>query len=238
MEFGELVDEAAEQAGLDPAALTHRHLNSMSRSLMLLFTTIENKGAHAEYRMSTDTYSLPIGQGGIVLPADTIDVTEVALRSPSGGSSFDINLSRTHRDDFLSYSRKDQTGRPHMYWVSKSLGAEAALLGPDVVGVPATAKLLIIRPFNDQANVSVIVNRVREIAQPSNLASVIDARRNWLDTICTGLAARTAQKFNYERFSDLNAMFEGKVKSREQDEDRHPVFVGFRAHGFSRRRRH
>ncbi len=95
MEFGECIDEAAEQAGLDPAALTHRHLNSMTRSLDLVMIEIENEGAKPEYRMETSTFTINAGDGVIVLPEDTVDVTEVVI---SSGDS-DLGMTRAHRDD-------------------------------------------------------------------------------------------------------------------------------------------
>ncbi len=54
--FGDLIDEATERAGLDPAALTHRHLNSINRSLNLLHTDIENNGAEHRKEIGTSLY--------------------------------------------------------------------------------------------------------------------------------------------------------------------------------------
>ena len=252
MEFGECIDEAAEQAGLDPAALTHRHLNSMTRSFDLVMIEIENEGAKPEYRMETSTFTINAGDGVIVLPEDTVDVTEVVI---SSGDS-DLGMTRTHRDDYLRLTNKEGRGRPVMYFVSKSLNDEANLItdptgygaGPISTGMwggvvsptpnLVDPKMLVVWPINDTDGVKIKVNRLRYAGAPSLLSEKLDARRNWLDTICTGLAARTAQKWNIDRFDMLSALFRDKLKRRLQSEDLGPVYIAFRAHGFSRRRRH
>jgi hypothetical protein len=235
---GELIDEAAENAGLDPSALTARHLASMTRSLFLVFTAIENEGAKPEYRVDTTTFTLQAGQGAIILPEDTVDVTEVAFDDAASGVLQNMPLSRTNRSTWLMMPDTQMASRPTAYFVSKSLPAEMSLYGlPDPGGV-ADRRLLVLYPRNARAGARVTVNRLRYIGMPSNLASDIDARRNWIDTIQFGLAARTALKFNEEKYDKLEGIFQSMLAKRMQSEDRSPTFVGFRGHGWSRRRRH
>ena len=53
-----------------------------------------------------------------------------------------------------------------------------------------------------------------------------------------GLAAKVAQKFGPERYNGLNAEYQTKLLSRLNSENEGDVNIGYRAHGWSRRRRH
>lgn len=236
--FGDVVDEAAENAGLDPSALTARHLNSMTRSLFLVFTEIENKGATPEYRVNTQTFTLVAGQGAIILPEDTIDVTEASFEDTSQGVAASTPLTRTNRSTWIGLSDRTIRSRPTSFFVSKTLPAEMDLYGIADPGGMTERKLLVLYPRNERAGTKVTINRLRYTGQPTNLASAIDARRNWLDTIQFGLAARTAWKYNRDRYSTLEGKFQGALAERLQSENRAPTYVGFRGHGWSRRRRH
>lgn len=258
MEFGELIDEAFEQAGLDPASITHRHISSLKRSLDLLYIEIENEGLEPEYRTSTEVYPLIPNQGGIILPSDTIDVCDVSYRSQGIGIANDAPMTRINRHDFMSYTQKTQTGRPSNYWVSKSSpgemkfsdGSLSMAWGDAGISVrhadgsagaaddlTADHRVLIVWPANTLAATSVVVTRVRWSKMANGIMDNIDGARAWLDTIASGLATRTAQKFNYERYGDLKIEFESKLKQRSQAEDMAPVNIAFRAYGLPRRRR-
>lgn len=238
LSFGEVVDEAAEQAGLDPATLTARHLNSMTRSLFLLFTEIENKGLEPEYRMGTESFTLAAGQGAVVMPADTIDVVGVTYRTPQQGNTADVSFDRTHRNEWLSLANRTQTGRPTTFFMSKTLPAEVSLIAGGVTIPTDDPKLLVLWPRNDAAGAVITVNRLRETAMPSGLLGAVDARREWLNTICVGLGAYTAKKYNIARYDRLKGEFDVMLRERQQSQNKGSVYVAFRGHGFSRRRRH
>lgn len=265
MEYAELIDEAAEQAGLDPASLTSRHLNSIKRSFDLLAIELEQAGANAEYRQVTDTIIAPVSASVIPLPLDTIDVTTVAV-VPSDTSQSNalgaIALSRTNRDAWVLDPNRFTTGYPSTFWVSKGLPQEVQLLqglsltpsalptayswahwgGVDVD--PLTRNSLSIEnvclvlspPLS--AQVILTVNRIRQIGSPTGMGSAIDARRVWLPIICKGLAAKIAEKWNPERATGLAQEFGARLRARLEDENMHPVKIGFRGYGWSRERRH
>jgi len=258
MEFGELIDEAFEQAGLDPASITHRHISSLKRSLDLLYIEIENEGVEPEYRTDTEIYPLAVNQGGIILPDDTIDVADVSFRSASGGGQVDGPMLRMNRADYMGYARKDQSGRPSHFWVAKSSPAEiifvdgALKMSWGATGVPVRhadggvgsaddvgkdKRVLILWPANSLGATSVVVTRVRWSKPAGGVLDDVDGSRAWLDTIAVGLAARTAQKFNYERYGDLKSEFEMKLQKRVQSEDMAPLNISYRSFGLPRRRR-
>lgn len=232
-DFGDLLDEAFERAGLDASAISHRHLNSARRSLLLLNTIIENKGGKPEYREETVDLAIPTGHGAVPLPAGTIDVLACAVLYPDGS----VNpLGRTTREDYANLSRPSVAGTPSMFWVSKSMPNEQGLLTPPAdVG---DLKVLVLWPQNGAGGIQLRVTRLREIGMPTGMGDQIDARRNWWETYCQGLAAALAGKFNQAAAGVLEARFQQTLMERFQDENRGPIQVGFRGHGWSRPRRH
>lgn len=266
MDFAELIDESAEQAGLDPAALTSRHLQSIQRSLDLLFIELESQGANAEYRQLTVELPAPAGTSVVLLPADCIDVTVVSVRNAAtAGNYLDTSLSRISRDTWAAMpNRNSMQGHPSSYWLSKTLPQDTVILqgaagatssgwgasgwafggwgGASAAASVAAAaditrRCLVLWP-GCATDMTLTINYVRRMTSPLGLAGNIDADHFWLPTLAVGLASKIAQKFNMPRYAGLVAEYSGKLNSRVADEDMHPVVVGFRGHGWSRRRRH
>ena len=200
--FGDLIDESAERAGVDPAALTHRHLASITRSLQLVFTEIEKEGATAEYRTETLTVPLPAGYGAVQLPRETIDVSGVAL--VVNGAPYP--LGRTTREDYQTLSYPSSSGTPSIFWLSKTIPPESAFLnstlGADylpsldfrdprntqnlilypawpVGGAPLAVgegPFLVLWPQNGLTAGQLTVTRVRQINMPGGFGEQLDAR--------------------------------------------------------------
>jgi hypothetical protein len=234
MQQGELIDEAVERAGIDPTSLTHRHLNSIKTSLMLVFKEIE-KAVDAEYRMVETTIAIPLNAKAVPLPASTIDVADIMIVKSNGE---EIPCRRISRQDYLNVNRSPTltvpAGIPAGWWVSKSMPGEVARLPQ-----PASASdnmLLVLWPAMGESGGSVRVSYIRETVAPGFLGDAVDARNQWLEVIAQGLASKVAQKYNYARYKDLRGEYMGLLG--EMDENRHPVVVGFRAFGYSRTRRH
>lgn len=262
--FGELIDEASERAGLDPSSLTYRHLSSITRSLQLVFTDIENRGCPAEFRTDTLTVPLPTLYGAVQLPPNTIDVMQVAVLI--AGKPYP--LGRTSREDYQTLSFPSSRGNPSIYWVTKSAPPESffvnSTLGADYtpsldfsdvrntqnflqfpawpVGGPpqqaGTGPYIVIWPQNALTSTQLTVTRARQIAMPSGMGDQIDTSRAWMETIVRGLAAAIALKYNPEMQPSLQAMYEKALMERDADEDHHPVIIAHRAFGFGRARRH
>jgi hypothetical protein len=262
--FGEVIDESVERAGLDPSALTHVHLNSITRSLQLLFTEIEAKGASDEYRTDTIAVDLPQSWGAVQLPADTIDVSQVTLVRDGRP----IPLGRTKREDFQTLSYPQAAGHPSIYWLSKSKPPESlfltSTLGADYVpslnfsdprntqnfflypawpvgGPPMVngeGPFMVVWPMNGLGDVKMTVTRVRQRVMPVGFGEQVDAGRPWFETIIRGLAAAVAEKYNPDIWPRLYGRYKEALNERDAEEDHHPVKIGFRGFGFSRERRH
>lgn len=231
MEQGELIEEAVERAGIDPASLIHRHITSINRSLLLLFTELERE-LDAEYRMVETTIAIAAGSKAVTLPATCIDVTDVNVIVGSGNK---LPMRRISRQDYMQIntSATTTTGTPSGFWVSKSMPGEISRLP----GSPSASDdlLLVVWPAM-AATGSLQVSYIRQITDPSTLGATVDSRRDYLEAMCRGLAARIAEKYNAERFNALEARYQSYLIDLNQD--RHPVVIGFRGHGWARSRRH
>jgi hypothetical protein len=237
--FGDLIDEACENAGVDPAALTHRHLNSITRSLQLLHIELENDAANAEFRTETRTWDLDADAGGVVLDADVIDVLDAVIIQDDKP----YPLGRSTRQDFLQLSFPDTTSIPQVYWLTKSIRTtgnteqlpEGITIPPASVDTP----VLVLWPQNGiDDTVQLRANIYRQHAMPTDFGDSLDTRRAWLPTLCAGLAAKLALKWNPEAHDKLDGIYKNLVFGRSAEEDRHPVTIGFRGFGWGRGRRH
>jgi hypothetical protein len=244
LNFGDLIDEAVEQSGLDPAALTHRHLTSIARSLELLFIDLETDGANAEFRQETRTYTVTSGNGGVVLDADVIDVSQASiLFAPDGVLPKPYPLGRSTRNDFMNLSFPTDKGAPSIFWLTKSIrttGNTEQL--PSGVAIPPASSdtpVLVLWPQNGlSGTVQVEASVVRQHSMPTGFGDKLDTRRNWMPTLVAGLASFIAGKYNPADWERLNGIYMDKKMRRLGDEDYHPVVIGYRAFGFGRGRRH
>jgi hypothetical protein len=237
LDFGDVVSEAVERAGLDPRALTHSHMESINRSMQLLFIELEQDGAVGEYRMEYKTYPLANGAGGIILDADTIDVTKASLLIQGKP----VPLGRSTREDFLNLSFPTNLGQPSIFFLMKSDPDAEDSLPEGVLTPPATANtpILVVWPQNGiLQNLSIRVTRLRQHRMPSNLGEGLDTRRSWLPTIVAGLACHVARKWNPDLRQQLDLDYQAAMQGRQADEDHHPVTIGYRAYGYGRSRRH
>lgn len=237
--FGEILDECVERSGLDPAALTHRHLNSITRSLQLLFIDLEIDGANAEYRLETRTWTLPADAGGVVLDSDIIDVTQASIIIDSKP----VPLGRSTREDFLNLSFPTQSGNPSIYWLTKSIrttgNTEALPTGVTIPTANVDTPVLVLWPQNGLSGTTYVrATVIRQHTMPTTFGEELDTRRSMLPTICAGLAAAIAGKYNPADFERLDGIYRDMKQRRLGDEDHHPVIIAYRGHGWGRGRRH
>jgi hypothetical protein len=237
LDFGDVVSEAVERAGLDPRALTHSHMESINRSLQLLWIELEQDGAVGEYRIEYKTYALAAGDGGVILDSDTIDVTKATLIIQGKP----VPLGRSTREDFLNLSFPTNLGQPSIFFLMKSDpdGEDSLPEGVSTPTATANTPILVVWPQNGiLQDLSIRVTRLRQHRMPSNLGASLDTRRSWLPTIVAGLSMHVARKWNPDLRPQMEQDYQAALRGNQGDEDHHPVTIGFRAYGYGRSRRH
>lgn len=242
--FGDVIDEACTDAGLDHRALTHEHLTIIQRQLELCFIELENDGVLEELRLETRSYALSLNVGGVVLDPDVIDVTTAnVLMNLDGNGAKPYPLARTIREDYMSLSFPTQAGAPALYWISKSIrttgNTEALPVGITIPPANSNTPVLVLWPQSNLPGVtSVSCSVIRQHTNPIGLGGQLDVKRSMIPTLIACLAVRLARKWNPEALPELKELKQELMLSRSADEDHHPVTVAYRGFGWGRGRRH
>jgi hypothetical protein len=251
--IGDVIDEAAERCGLDPAGLSDRHLNSARRSLNILYTELESEKVDMPFRIERITATLPAGMRGVILPPGTIDVLDVVATV----SGIDVPLGVMSRSDYASFANKATiSDRPTQYFVSMQdpsdvgsldgssgmASATGVMAVQTLAGGPAApaarpdirAPMLIVYP-RPSVNVALVMNRMRMIEDAKWLGDNADIAREWSETLCAGLAAKMAVKFSLARVSELTGLYRAALAvAKSSISDRGSIVIGGRGFGRSR----
>lgn len=187
-ELAELVDDAFEQAGVDPAHLTPRHLKSAARSAELMMGTWFIKG-WTQWRIESATQALTAGVNTFNLPAGGWDIFHAMIAV--NGEDAATPLRAISRSDWSAINDQTLTGRPDRYFVDRS-----TFLGAD----PRSAVTVYLVPDKAYDLRYWYIRRSEDIGNPAN---TLDLPWHWAETFTVNLAARIAKKFAPDRFTGL-----------------------------------
>ena len=123
----EIFEEAYERAGLEMRS--GYDLKTARRSLNLLTLEWQNRGLNL-WTIEPGTISLTSGTGTYTLPADTIDIIEMALRTGSGTDQIDTNIERISVSTYSQQTNKNTTGRPVQAFVRRLATETTVTLWP------------------------------------------------------------------------------------------------------------
>lgn len=215
-----LMDEAFERAGVDPQALTHRHIISAKMSLNLMFTEWAAEDTDVLYRDANTTASVASGTNYFNLASGALDVLDLVMRY--GSQSTDVPLGRMSRQDYLMLANKTQTGQPTQYYVDVS-----TLNTPKVV----------LWPVPD-ATCNFTYDYMRRVQTVTGLSETTDMQTLWLEAVASGLAARLAQKYNVARVPLLMPLADRSYRiARRAGSGNSRVVISGRGFGSSARTR-
>jgi len=123
----ELFEEAFERAGLEMR--TGYDLKTARRSLNLLTLEWQNRGLNL-WTIEPGTIDLSSGTATYTLPADTIDLIEMSLRTGSGVNQVDTNVERISVSTYSQQTNKNTTGRPTQAFVRRLATETTVTLWP------------------------------------------------------------------------------------------------------------
>ena len=111
MDFTEIAEEAWERAGREMRS--GYDLRTARRSMNLMTIEWQNRGINM-WTIDSGTINLVKGTSQYALPADTIDLMEHQIRTNSGNSSTqsDLTISRISVSTYASIPNKLSEGRP------------------------------------------------------------------------------------------------------------------------------
>jgi hypothetical protein len=244
--FAEVIIEAFERCGLDPALLTARHFASALRSINLLQVDIENEG-DIMFRQDLVRQALTADDTGFLTPVGTLAVVGATwIRNVGDDDERRVELTLISQEEFERIQRPSQSGSPNQYFVSRSLPNEPGLFDDAVVPAAAVAwgptttisgylsdKLaLIFWPPTDTTGDVILYNRIRQTQDAENLAQTPDQARQWLEAYHAGLAAKLARKWAPERIQVLDGDYVRALdKAKGSARDRGSIRFGARGIG-------
>jgi hypothetical protein len=118
MDFTEIAEEAWERAGREMRS--GYDLRTARRSMNLMTIEWQNRGINM-WTIDSGTINLVKGTSQYTLPADTIDLMEHQIRTNSGNSSTqsDLTISRISVSTYASIPNKLSEGRPIQLYVER-----------------------------------------------------------------------------------------------------------------------
>jgi hypothetical protein len=117
--LGDIVDDAMEMAGIDPASASQRHLSSAVRSMNDVYLWLQNKG-EAMFRDDVETAIVAPGQPTFYAPKGTLSIKQANIRIPSHARNSNTPLTIYAKSTWFDLTDKSQRGRPSILAVNYS----------------------------------------------------------------------------------------------------------------------
>jgi len=171
LDLAEIFEEAYEQAGTE--LRTGYDIKTARRSLNLLALDWANRGYNL-WTVEQSSIALASGVSSYVLPADTIDIAEMVIRT----NNTDIAVSRIGMATYATIPVKTTSGRPVQVWVDRQI-------------IPR----IVVWPVPDNNTYSLVYWRMRRINNTGNSGRLyFDIPERFLPCLTSGLAYKIAVK--------------------------------------------
>lgn len=207
LEQVDVITEAFERIGRNPATLTSNDTDSARRSLNFMFTEWANNGPNL---WKTELVSLPLvaNQQSYTLDSSLIYITNAATRTTSGGINQDLIINPISRAEYLALPNKAQAGsRPTQFYLERTN--------------PPTLK---VWPVPQSSGVTLLYYAMNTQQDAGALLNSLDAPGRLLEAIAAGLAAKLAVKFAPDRMQVLTDMAVNAYKAAiQEDRERVPM---------------
>lgn len=207
MDFTEIAEEAWERAGRE--LRSGYDLRTARRSMNLMTIEWQNRGINM-WTIEEGSVSLSAGVGQYNLPADTIDLLEQVVRTGSGTTQQDLNLSRISVSTYSSIPNKTNTGRPIQVYIERLRDNPR----------------INVWPVPDSDAYTVVYWRMRRVEDAGAGAQTPDVNFRFLPCLVAGLAYHIAMKVPElaERVPMLKQDYEEQFRlAAEEDREKAPV---------------
>ena len=123
----DLFEEAYARAGLE--LRTGNDLRNARRSFNLLTMEWQNRGLNL-WTIASGTLSLSSGTATYTMPTDSVDILEHQIRTGTGTSQVDTNLTRISVSTYAQQSAKNTQGKPTQIFVQRLAGSVTVTMYP------------------------------------------------------------------------------------------------------------
>jgi hypothetical protein len=196
-DFTEIAEEAWERAGREMR--TGYELRTARRSMNMLTIEWANRGINL-WTIDEGTIQLTKDDATYTLPADTIDVCEMNIRTNAGDASSqsDLSLNRISIPTYSAIPNKLSTGRPLQAVVHRLGQAGTYQSGPlssNTTTIGTNVSFLTLWPVPDSSTAyQISYYRLRRIQDAGNGAETADMPFRFLPCAVAGLAYYIAMK--------------------------------------------
>lgn len=202
-DVAEVMDEAFERCGIDPATITGRHLRSARRSFNYMFADWANDGVHL-WAVDEQTQLVTASDPTYDCPAGTVAILEMVVRR----NGVDTPVFPMSRDEYANVPNKTSEGLPNRYWFNRDIATPTYTLWD----VPENS--------TDQIR----YYRMRQLQSITALGETPDAPYRWQEAIASGLAARLAVKYAPDKEQLLRGLASASLKlAKQEDRERVPT---------------
>lgn len=212
----DIIDEAYERIGRNPATITSQDQLSATRSLNYLFSDWANNGPNL---WEVELVSLPLvaGQTQYTLDPQTVYILQVYTRTLSGGQSQDLMIQGISRAEYAAIPQKSQTGeRPTQFYFQRTI-------------TPS----LFLWPVPRDNSVTLYYYRMKIQQDAGAPTDSLDIPNRWMEAIASGLAAKLAVKFAPDRLVTLQQMADAAyARAIAEDRERVPLRITIDTWGY------
>jgi len=217
MDFTEIAEEAWERAGREMRS--GYDLRTARRSMNLLTIEWVNRGINL-WTIEAGSVDLVESTSQYTLAADTIDLLEHVIRTNSGNTSTqsDLTINRIGVGTYSSIPNKLTEGRPIQMWIDRQRDAPVLNLWP----VPDQSDTYVLQYW-----------RIRRIQDAGDGVDTADMNYRFLPSLVAGLAYNIALKVPelMERVPMLKGVYEeafalAAAEDREKTSDYYTPRIG------------
>lgn len=217
LDLNEIIEEAFERCGAE--LRSGYDFRTARRSLNLLLLDWANRGINL-WTIEEGSFPLSTGVATYDLPVDTVDLAEQVIRTGSGSTQIDINISRISVSTYAMIPNKTATGRPIQVWIDRKTGATNA---SSVVQNPT----ITVWPTPDPSTVYTFYYwRLRRMFDSGDGVNGQDIPFRMLPAMVAGLAYYLAMKLpgSEVRLDMLKAVYDEQWQlASEEDREKAPI---------------
>jgi hypothetical protein len=211
LDISDIIEEAFERNGQE--LRTGYELKTARRSLNLLTIELANRGINL-WTIEQGEIPMVTGQATYDIPADTIDLLDMVVRTGSGQNQTDINISRISEPTYSTIPNKNALGRPIQVWIQRLRDNPKISVWPT--------------PNEPGSQYTFVYWRLRRIQDASGSTQTMDIPFRFLNCMVAGLAYYLSMKLPVDpgRRAELKMDYEQQLQMA-QDEDREKAPIRF-----------
>ena len=211
LDISDIIEEAFERNGQE--LRTGYELKTARRSLNLLTIELANRGINM-WTIEQGSIPLVTGQATYDIPADTIDLLDMVIRTGTAQNQTDINISRISEPTYSTIPNKNDTGRPIQVWIQR-------LRDNPKINVWPT-------PDEPGSQYTFVYWRLRRIQDVTGSTQTLDVPFRFLNCMIAGLAYYLSMKLPVDpgRRAELKMDYEQQLDmAQSEDREKAPIRI-------------